>query len=103
LSQRHIMRTIFVGKDGIRAGWSALLFVILYLILNRIETASLDHFNLSDNGPLIPSLQLVHELCDLLGVFLTTLVMARIERRNVFSYGFTGRHKIARLTGGLAC
>jgi len=99
-----VLRRIFVGQDGIRAGWSALLFVIIYLILNGIETATLGHFvNLEGRGPLTPSLAFVQESFDLLVIAVATWVMARIEHRHVFSYGLTGTYRVLRLASGLAC
>jgi hypothetical protein len=51
------LRRIFVGEQGIRAGWSALRFVAIYLILNTVATAMLGRFvALAPKGPIPPEL-----------------------------------------------
>jgi membrane protease YdiL (CAAX protease family) len=100
----YTLRTILMGKDGIRAGWSALLFVCIYLLLSMIETAGLAFFVKTEPAsPLRPGPTLLQESCDLLVVGLATYVMARIENRKLFSYGFTGAYKAVRFTGGVIC
>jgi hypothetical protein len=38
------LRPIFAEEQGIRAGWSALLFFATYQVLDTIVTAALGHF-----------------------------------------------------------
>jgi membrane protease YdiL (CAAX protease family) len=98
------LRSVFVGKAGLRAGWSALLFVAIYLIFSAIETAMLRHFvNMAPKAPLRPSHVFLQELCDVCVVFLTTCIMARIESRSLLSYGFTGGQRLLRLASGALC
>jgi hypothetical protein len=92
------LRRIFVGEQGIRAGWSALLFVAIYLILNTVATATLGRFvALVPKGPIPPELAFLQESCDVLVVFLATWGMARIENWRLFSFGYTSDHKLVRL------
>lgn len=51
-------------------------------------------------GPIPLGLGLLQESCEVLVVFVATLVMARIENRRVFSYGYIGDHKVIRLASG---
>jgi hypothetical protein len=96
------LRRVFVGEHGIRAGWSALLFVAIYLILDTAVSAFLGRFvALQTSGPLPPKLVFLQESCEVLVVFLATGAMARIESRQLFSYGYTGDHKLVRLVSGL--
>jgi len=97
------LRRIFVGEHGIRAGWSVLLFVAIYLILNAAGAPALGRLvSLEPKGPLPPTLVFLQESCDLLVVFLATWVMARIENRQLFSFGYAGDHKLVRLASGVA-
>jgi membrane protease YdiL (CAAX protease family) len=91
-----------VGEDGIRAGWSALLFVTIYLILDTAARAALGHFvQLEPTGPMPPALVFLQETCDVVAVFLATWMMARIENRRISCFGYTGEHKLCRLVSGV--
>ena len=47
-----------------------------------------------------PVEHLLHESALLAALFLATLIMARIEGRSVFSYGFRDERKLIRLVSG---
>lgn len=97
------LRRSFVGQDGIRSGWCALLFVVIYLLLNALGTSALGHFvELEPKGPLPPSLVFLQESSDLLVIFIAAWIMSRIEGRPLVSYGYTGKHKAVRLLSGAA-
>lgn len=99
-----MLRSIFVGSDGLRAGWSSLLFLLLFLGLNAIESAVLSRFlNSQESGQLRPATAFLQESCDLLLVFLVTLFMARVENRKVSSYGFIDERRVPHLVGGVVC
>jgi membrane protease YdiL (CAAX protease family) len=92
-------RSVFVGEQGIRAGWSVLLFAAIYLLLQAVVV--LGHLVVLDMSNPIPVRQgLLQESCQLLMVAAATLAMARIERRSVLSYGYTGRHRLSRFVTG---
>lgn len=103
LSGRETLRRVFLGEQGIRAGWSALLFIAIYLILETVTLAVLRHFiSLEIKGPISLTLAVFQESCEVMVVLLATWVMARIENRRLFSYGYIGDHKIIRLVSGVA-
>jgi hypothetical protein len=52
-------------------------------------------------NPIPVRLGLLQESCQLLTVAAATLVMARIERRSVLSYGYTGQHRLIRFVTGI--
>lgn len=98
---RTALRRLFVGKDGIRAGWSVLLFAAIFWILNSMLNAALGRFvSLDVAGPIPFGLGLLEESAGLFVVFAATLIMSRLEKRSVFSYGFLGDGKITRLATG---
>ncbi|MGH9863991.1 MAG: CPBP family intramembrane glutamic endopeptidase [Candidatus Acidiferrales bacterium] len=93
---------IFVSDEGIRAGWSALMFAAIFLILYIAATGALRQFlSLNPQGPIPLRLALIGESTQLLIVFLATLAMARIEDRKLLSYGFTDEHRVIRLVSGV--
>jgi uncharacterized protein len=95
------LRRVFMGEQGIRAGWSALIFAAIYQTLNTAVTAALGHFFSMDIKGTIPLvLAFLQEGSQVLIVLLATWVMARIENRRLLSYGYTGDHKMIRLVSG---
>jgi membrane protease YdiL (CAAX protease family) len=92
---------VFLGERGIRAGWSVLLFVAIFQGLDTGVIAALSHFvSLKPQGPIPPTLALIREFCEVLVVLAATWVMARIEKRRLFSFGYTGGDKMIRLVSG---
>jgi uncharacterized protein len=97
------LRRVFVGEQGLRVGWSVLLFAAIYFCLEAAPVAALGHFFRVDPKSAIPlSLALFGESAQILIVFIATLIMARIERRRFLSYGYTDNHKLVRLVSGIA-
>jgi hypothetical protein len=97
---------IFFGADGLRAGWSLLMFVAMFAVLlfvvglvvrkilpvnpapSPTKEASLLFLFLSESIPF-------------LGVLLVTWVMSKIERRPNSAYGLGGQRPFARFFAGL--
>jgi len=104
--QRHpsinpTLKRVFIGEQGIRSGWGALLFAAIFLILQTAILATLGHFvSLDATRPIPFNLGLLQESCQVLVAAAATLVMARIEGRPPLSYGFTGDHRLMRLLTG---
>jgi uncharacterized protein len=86
-----------------RACWRALLFVTIFLALQLTLPHILGQ-SMSMDGPSPLSISVVLRAVtfQFAMVALTTLIMARIDRRSVLSYGFTGRHKLSLFVSGLA-
>ena len=100
---RFSVRSVFLSDQGIRVGWKALLFVGLLIALRMGTRPALGSLIvLSQSEPNPPSPALVRESWIVLLVFIATWVMARIEKRSVFSYGYTDRRKLLRLASGVA-
>jgi membrane protease YdiL (CAAX protease family) len=95
-------RRIFVGEQGLRAGWSVLLFFAIYQSLDTGVTATLGHFiSLDLKGPIPLSRAILQESSEVLCVLAATWAMARIEKRPLLSFGYTGDHKLIRLVSGV--
>jgi CAAX protease family protein len=96
------LRRVFVGEQGIRAGWSVLIFAAIFWILQTVVLAALGHFMALDPpGPIPVRLGFLQESCQVLVVAAATLVMARIEKRSFLSYGYIDQHKLVRLATGV--
>jgi membrane protease YdiL (CAAX protease family) len=103
LSKHFSVRSIFLDDRGIRVGWKVLLFVELFEAL-RVGTqpalGPLMAISQSESYP--PVYALIRESWEVLLVFVATWVLARIERRSVFSFGYMGGGKLRRLVSGAA-
>ena len=90
---------IFTGAGGIRPGWGVALFVLLLagcqLLLPRLFPAL---FEIPKH--ITPMAALPREGVLLLIILGSTFVMARIEHRGFFSYGFSGPRRISYAVQG---
>jgi uncharacterized protein len=106
------LRNIFFGDEGLRAGWSILLFAALFaaflflstFIMHKIHPPS---HTKSPDHTMSFFLMFLNESIPLIGVCLVTWIMSKIERRPVGVYGLGGlskvRHFIAGLAWGVIC
>jgi membrane protease YdiL (CAAX protease family) len=112
------IRDIFIGADGIRAGWSVILFLTLFFAL-RFAAISIVHTledlhhgpashaaqsqpDTSSGVPMTPAFVLLHEGVPFLCVLLATWFMGKIERRPTSAYGFRPQHRTRNFVSGLA-
>lgn len=96
------LKRIFVGEQGIRSGWSVLIFAAVFWLFQTAVLATFRHFiSLDATGPIPMSLGLLQESCQVLVAAAATLVMARIESRPLLSYGFSGDRRLMRLLNGV--
>ncbi len=98
-------RWVFWGPEGIRAGWGALLFAVLYiafLVLTewmlRPYLAGVRHITVL---PL--RLALILEVAQFLPAIAATILMALVERKSPLAYGFKGDTPAIRFFSGLIC
>ena len=102
------LRSVFLGPQGIRTGWSLLIFATLMIPLVLITSIfRLDYPSLF-TGEIAPRTSLLIEAVQVFFIVGATAVTGRIEGRAVWSYyGLAGQRPVAKLlagwTGGLAC
>ncbi len=100
----HGPRWAFFGNDGLRPGWSALLFVAIVVVFRELFVVAASFVMpgiLSiGNGPTSPRVALVFELVSLVLVLVATWIMARIEGRRLVVYGYAGRATLVRFLSG---
>jgi membrane protease YdiL (CAAX protease family) len=96
-----------MGKDGLRAGWGMLIFILLFAALafsaNRI---SHKFFPSSAQGPqpgseVSPVAACIGEGIPFLIILLVTWIMSKIERRPNSVYGLGGSRKVPHFLAGL--
>lgn len=93
---------IFTGKDGIRAGWSALMFIAVFAALMFVAQAAMRPFvKMDKTHPIAPGTGLIFESVQLLLVAIATWVMAKVERRPVLSYGYIADRRLLKFATGL--
>ncbi len=110
-SQKKDMYLLFLGPNGLRAGWSALVFAVIvvlsvslfrWMLHPLMDTlAHAGGFIHGANPPMPLDFILLLEVTLTASVLLGTVIMARIEHRSAFSYGFMGRKGIVRFIWGL--
>jgi len=104
------LRWIFLGPNGIRAGWSVVIFIAIFL---AIGTAVGFAYKLAfgkppqPKGELPAKLLLIREAVFLAVTLVTTAIMGWIEGKSVWFYGLAGPRKIVDCVtgaaGGLFC
>jgi membrane protease YdiL (CAAX protease family) len=99
-----LLRTVFVGPAGIRAGWSISIFVIclgMMMALFIMPTKLLlekTGYNIDRLGPVQT---IAGEFAGFLGLLGASMVMALIERKPLISYGLEGRRRFSNFLWGM--
>ena len=102
---------VFIGKDGLRAGWSLFIFLALLAALlfcvNVIGHKLHPPVRRAANAEISATFSFIGESVPFLAVLLVTWIMSKIERRPNSVYGLGGRRKLpyflAGLGWGVAC
>lgn len=105
-TQPSALHKIFIGKDGLRAGWSLLIFIALFaavifcvnVIGHKLHPPAA---KAAKTTGMSVRRALIGESTSLLVVLLVTWIMSKIERRPNSVYGFGGRRKLAYFLAGL--
>lgn len=96
------LRWIFIGPQGLRAGWSVAVFVGLFIVfagaINYL--LKLAHFN-PPKGTFTPSIAFIGEISQLLLLLLVVWIMSLVERRRLGEYNLRGPRRRARFGSGL--
>jgi len=95
---------IFIGPNGLRAGWSILLFYAIYYLLRIVVAtvfyaAGLVGDTVDDSAPSL----LAVELVPFLSLLAAAAIMALLEGRRFFSYNLAGPRRVRHfIAGGIA-
>ncbi|MGA8215946.1 MAG: CPBP family intramembrane glutamic endopeptidase [Candidatus Sulfotelmatobacter sp.] len=109
-TQPSALRKIFIGKDGLRAGWSLLIFIALFaavavcvnVIGHKLFPAAAKTAKTASDTSTTPHSVFVSESIGFLVTLLVTWIMSKIERRPNSVYGFGGTRNFAYFFAGLA-
>ncbi len=100
-----LLRRIFIGADGLRAGWSLLIFAVIFgaLMFCAHEIAIKIHPPHKGEAHEAIGIQfaILNELIPFLIVLLVSWIMSKIERRPNSVYGLDGIRKVTRFFAGL--
>lgn len=97
---RATLRWIFRGPNGIRAGWGVLIFILILAVPTTPLRLYVAHHHLMPKGEIAPGLVLINDAMTLALILAATAIMARIEKRSVWSYGLSGRRRMAHFLAG---
>ncbi len=111
------IRRIFIGTDGLRAGWSLLIYIALFIALGystgHLVHAMVHHGDVAKSSaaaqssnpaaaqPMLISTVLIAEGISLFAVAVATWLMGKIERRPYSIYGLGGRRRLRNFVAGL--
>jgi membrane protease YdiL (CAAX protease family) len=104
------LRKTFMGKDGLRAGWSLLIFMAIFaaiafcinVIAHKLYPAAANSGKAAAELMGKPAFLLTGESLQFLLVLLITWIMSKVERRPYSVYGLGGSRKLAHFLAGLA-
>ncbi len=104
--ETRAIRWVFLGSQGLRAGWSALIFIVLFILFAAGVAVTLVHFHLVDpkSTTFTASSAFFGELISFLGMVGAAALVALIERRrnNLLAYNLTGPRRTVHFLSGLA-
>jgi membrane protease YdiL (CAAX protease family) len=93
-SQPSYARSLFLGPEGLRPGWGVVLYVAMFLPLQRLAAGYASSRDFGASG--LWSMMLA-EFGILVAAVIPALVLARVERRPWGVYGLPVRHAFGKL------
>lgn len=108
-AQPSALRRIFIGKDGIRAGWSLLIFIAIFaalafcanFIVHKLLPSAPTTAQGAADAMAAPGFLLTGESIQFLLILVVTWIMSKIERRPNSVYGLGGSRKLSNFLAGL--
>lgn len=96
------LRWIFIGPNGLRAGWSVVLFAILLILISGFVGGVFSRAHLiSRKMTFTPTGALFGELVPFLGLLGAATIIALIERRRILDFNLAGPRSLRRFLEGL--
>ncbi|MGA3130622.1 MAG: CPBP family intramembrane glutamic endopeptidase [Terracidiphilus sp.] len=97
------LRWIFIGSQGLRAGWSVVVFFLIFAAINIGIDTALFHFHLIDKADeFSPHTAFFSEVGGLLALLVAVAVVGLIEGRRILDYNLTGSRRPQHFLFGLA-
>jgi len=95
-SRRFLLESIFLGPNGVRAGWRAALFVALFLLFVSVGGSALRSLHVVQSGPLTPFVLGMQEGLAALCAIAAALILGRLEWRGFGDYGMPLTHAFGK-------
>ena len=105
--QKPTLRRLFFGDDGLRAGWSMLLFVLILAAIGVTATAIIRHWHLiprtamDRTAAMRPKGTIISDGLQFLAFASAASIMSLIERRPFSRYGLPGKRALQDVAAGL--
>jgi membrane protease YdiL (CAAX protease family) len=100
------LRWIFIGSQGLRAGWSVLIFLFLTLLflvaLGTAVTLFVQKVLHVKTGSFTPVSAIIQGLIEFLPMLGAGALVALFEHRRILDYNLTGPRRLPHFLGGLA-
>ena len=104
-AEPSLLRKIFVGAEGLRAGWSLLIFIVLMGLMLQgtgLIAKQIGHLTPPRPGSELPPIFAVYaEFLPFLGTLLVAWIMSKIERRRIGVYGLGTERMLPNFLTGL--
>jgi len=95
------LKWVFVGPQGLRAGWSVLIFIALFLLLTSGLAFIFFKLHLvSKGGGFGPRQAFFGELMQVISLVAAAAIMAVIERRHILDYNLRGPRRALHFASG---
>ena len=104
---RGTLRWVLAGADGLRAGWSLLLFLLIAYALERAAVPGMRHFHLlpprgtQSARQMTPAVTFWGDSISFVAITLAALAMSLLERRRFAAYGLGARRLWEAAAGAL--
>ncbi len=99
------LRWAFVGPQGLRAGWSVTIFMVLLLALVRLFSLAIKALHVlpppNTHAPITPLGMIVGEGSGVLAIVIAAWILSKIERRRLTDYYLNGTGRVSRFFSGL--
>jgi hypothetical protein len=96
------LKWVFIGPQGLRAGWSILIVVSLMLLLGRVLSYVVSKLHLVTKGAGFgPRQAFFGELFQVILLVLCVAIVAAIERRSLLDYNLRGPSRVKHFFSGM--
>ncbi|HEY1581269.1 MAG TPA: CPBP family intramembrane glutamic endopeptidase [Terracidiphilus sp.] len=96
------LKWVFVGPLGLRAGWSVLIFLALFLLIGNGLGFLLTRLHVIEKGGEFSARsQFSFELIAVVGMVLAASLVAVVERRSILDYNLRGPNRTRNFFSGL--
>lgn len=96
------LKWVFIGPEGLRAGWSVLIVLGLLMLFGRVLSYIILKLHLVLRGASFgPRQAFFGELFQVVLLVLCVGIVAAIEHRSILDYNLRGPHRIAHFFNGL--